>query len=48
MHSAAPFLHVTARTVAFHKYTIMEHLDLKASAELVEYALEHGILKKRG
>jgi DNA-binding NarL/FixJ family response regulator len=39
--------HVTARTVAFHKYTILEHLGLKTSAELVQYALEHGMLKKR-
>jgi DNA-binding CsgD family transcriptional regulator len=33
--------------VAFHKYTIMEHLGLKTSAELVQYALEYGMLKKR-
>jgi len=38
---------LTARTVAFHKYTIMEHLGLKTSAELVQYVREHGVLKKR-
>jgi DNA-binding CsgD family transcriptional regulator len=38
---------VTTRTVAFHKYTIMEELGMKTSAELVQYALEHGMLKKR-
>jgi FixJ family two-component response regulator len=43
----ADILNVSARTVAFHKYTIMEHLGLKTSAELVQYALEHGMLKKR-
>ena len=47
MKEIADILHVTARTVAFHKYTIMEHLGLKTSAELVQYALEHGMLKKR-
>ena len=46
MKEIADLLHVTARTVAFHKYTIMEHLGLKTSAELVQYALEHGMLKK--
>jgi DNA-binding NarL/FixJ family response regulator len=44
MKEVADLLHVTARTVAFHKYTIMEHLGVKTSAELVQYALEHGML----
>jgi DNA-binding NarL/FixJ family response regulator len=47
MKEVADLLHVTARTVAFHKYAIMEHLGLKTGAELVQYALEHGMLKKR-
>jgi DNA-binding NarL/FixJ family response regulator len=47
MKEVADLLHVTTRTVAFHKYKIMEHLGLKTSAELVQYALEHGMLKKR-
>jgi DNA-binding NarL/FixJ family response regulator len=47
MKEVADILQVSARTVAFHKYTIMEHLGLKTSAELVQYALEHGMLKKR-
>jgi DNA-binding NarL/FixJ family response regulator len=47
MKEVADLLHVTARTVAFHKYTIMEQLGLKTSSELVQYALEHGMLKKR-
>src|SRR5260370_2069909 len=29
MKEVADLLHVTARTVAFHKYTIMEHLGLQ-------------------
>ena len=47
MKEIADLLQVTARTVAFHKYTILENLDLKTSAELVQYALERGMLKKR-
>jgi DNA-binding NarL/FixJ family response regulator len=46
MNEIAEILHVTAGTVAFHKYTIMERLDLKTSAELVQYAIEHAMLKK--
>jgi DNA-binding NarL/FixJ family response regulator len=47
MKEIADILHVSADTVAFHKYTIIERLGLKASAELVQYAIEHGMLKKR-
>jgi DNA-binding NarL/FixJ family response regulator len=47
MKEIADLLGVTARTVAFHKYTIMEQLGAKTTAELVQYALEHGMLKKR-
>ena len=47
MKEIADILHVSARTVAFHKYAIMEQLGLRTSAELVQYALEHGMLKKR-
>ena len=47
MKEVADLLQVSPRTVAFHKYTIMERLGVKTSAELVQYALEHGMLKKR-
>ncbi len=47
MKEVADLLEVSARTIAFHKYTIMEQLGVKTSAELVPYALEHGLLKKR-
>jgi DNA-binding NarL/FixJ family response regulator len=47
MKEIADILRVTADTVAFHKYAIMERLGLKTSAELVQYALEHRMLKKR-
>jgi DNA-binding NarL/FixJ family response regulator len=36
-------LAVSARTVEFHKYQMMEKLDLHTSAELVHFALKHGI-----
>jgi DNA-binding NarL/FixJ family response regulator len=46
MKEIAELLHVSERTVAFHKYTIMDQLGVKTSAELVQYALERGMLKK--
>ncbi|MFO1419775.1 MAG: response regulator transcription factor [Candidatus Competibacteraceae bacterium] len=36
-------LAISARTVEFHKYQMMEALGLHASAELVHFALKHGI-----
>ena len=37
-------LNVSHRTVAFHKYTMMEHLHIKTSAELVQYAMNRQLL----
>lgn len=39
MKEAAFILNVSPRTVAFHKYTMMDHLQIKSTAELVQYAL---------
>jgi len=39
MKEAAFILNVSPRTVAFHKYTMMEHLHIKNTAALVQYAL---------
>jgi DNA-binding NarL/FixJ family response regulator len=36
-------LGVSARTVEFHKYQMMEKLDRHTNAELVHFALKHGI-----
>ena len=47
MKEVADLLQLSTRTVAFHKYTIIEHLGVKTSAELVQYVLEHGMLKKQ-
>jgi DNA-binding NarL/FixJ family response regulator len=44
MKEAAFMLNVSPRTVAFHKYTIMEHLHLRSSAELIQYALKNTVM----
>ncbi len=44
MKEVADILKVTPRTVAFHKYTIMRQLGLKTTAELVQYAVRHGLV----
>lgn len=43
MKEVAYHLNVTPRTVAFHKYTMMGQLQLKNSAELIQYALKSAI-----
>lgn len=40
----ANLLRITSRTVEFHKTQIMEHLNLKNTADLIKYALTHGIV----
>jgi len=37
-------LNISTRTAEFHKYRMMEQLKIKTSAELVQYALKHGIV----
>jgi DNA-binding NarL/FixJ family response regulator len=37
-------LNISTRTVEFHKYKIMEELGIKTSAELVQFAVKHGIV----
>jgi DNA-binding NarL/FixJ family response regulator len=44
MKEVAAVLNITARTVAFHKYRIMEVLNLKSTAELIQYAIKHHIV----
>ena len=44
MKEVANALNVTPRTVAFHKYAIMKRLDAKTGAELVQYAVRHGLV----
>jgi DNA-binding CsgD family transcriptional regulator len=44
MKEAADFLKVTPRTVAFHKYRVMEELEIKTSADLVQFAIKNRIV----
>jgi DNA-binding NarL/FixJ family response regulator len=44
MKEIGDILHMTTRTVAFHKYRMMEVLDAKSNAELVRYAVRNDIV----
>ena len=46
-HSAkdiASILHISTRTVEFHKYRMMEDLGLHTNAELIQYAIKHHLI----
>jgi DNA-binding NarL/FixJ family response regulator len=38
-------LSISTRTVEFHKYQMMETLGLRTSAELIHFAIKHGIVE---
>lgn len=40
----AGMLNISTRTVEFHKYSIMQQLEIKTSVELVHFAIKHGIV----
>ena len=44
MKQIAAELRITLRTVAGHKYAVMELLQLKTNAQLVQYAIKHNII----
>ncbi|MCH7777586.1 MAG: response regulator transcription factor, partial [Gemmatimonadetes bacterium] len=44
MKEVANILDLSPRTIAFHKYRIMEALGLKTNADLVQFAIKHGII----
>lgn len=44
MKQVAAALDIAERTVAFHKYRLMAQLQIRSSAELVQYALKHGLV----
>jgi DNA-binding NarL/FixJ family response regulator len=44
MKEIAGVLNLTPRTVAFHKYRMMEQLNVKSTAELIQYAVKHHIV----
>ena len=43
MREVAALLKVSPRTVAFHKYRMMSALKLSSSAQLIQYAVTHGL-----
>ncbi len=43
MREVAAILKITQRTVAFHKYRIMEKLEISSNAELIRYAVRRRI-----
>lgn len=44
MKEIAYILHISHRTVRYHKYRIMEELGIKTNSELVQYAIKHSII----
>ena len=38
-------LFISSRTVEFHKYTMMKHIDVKTGAALIQYAVTHGLVQ---
>ena len=44
MKEVASLLNLTPRTVAFHKYRMMEQLKVKSTAELIQYAVKQHIV----
>ncbi len=47
MKEAAKILNIAPRTVAFHKYRIMDQLNLKNNADLIQYAVHECIVSKK-
>lgn len=45
MKEVAAILGLTPRTVAFHKYRIMETLGIHSNAELIRFAVTHHVLR---
>jgi len=46
MKEAADVLNVTARTVAFHKYKIMEEFELKTNSDLLRFAMKERLITR--
>ena len=44
MKEVGNILGLSPRTIAFHKYRIMEKLNLKTNADLFQFAIKHGII----
>ena len=44
MKETADLLHLTPRTIAFHKYRIMEEFGLKSNSDLVRFAIRERVI----
>ena len=44
MAEIGEILHISPRTVERHKYNLMDKLKLHTTAELVQFAIKHGII----
>ena len=44
MKEAAGILHITPRTIAFHKYRIMEEFGLKTNSDLLRFAIREHLI----
>jgi len=44
MKEVATVLNVSPRTVAFHKYRMMEHLHVRSTAALIQFAVREGLV----
>jgi len=44
MKEVATVLDLSVRTVAFHKYKMMEHLHIDSTAALIQFAVREGIV----
>lgn len=44
MKQVAAKLNITPRTVAFHKYQVMKHHDLRSNTDLARFAVRQGLL----
>ncbi len=44
MVDIADQLGITPRTVQFHKYTVMQELEIDSNAELISYAIKNGLI----
>ena len=38
-------LKISPRTVEYHKYRLRDHLKLRSTADLIRYAVKHGIVE---
>lgn len=47
MKETADVLHLTPRTVAFHKYRIMEEFGLKSNSDLVRFAIRERVISSQ-